>query len=379
MGRIRGLRRAGKWGRAIHLEDRRVAPNSLSMGDNPEIFATHATPVVSSMNVNNDVIDLYLIRQSKTTMNTTGEEAPFVHEINIIGPKREVSTVRALFNGGAMVSAMCTTAFNRAQHRLGDTLQSRRGLRMADGTVVPSQRRWERPIELGNARVNGGFEVFDSKGGWDFLFGKPLLQRFKVIHDYGADTVTVRHPHTGTMTVLRNQTHLPNASTTNEKSIRLTLDVEQQENITGGTSGKNPPSRQVPSTTYKTIQPFKLHDKSIENVDQKPFTGDKATIDATITMSPTGPEIEEEVSTHSNNSGGKEQPPSREVTIDLEIDHQTHNANDIPMYGPDKLVQVHHVKTSNIYTRHTDPFKPERIAQILSEITIGSNTTPDER
>jgi hypothetical protein len=203
--------------------------------------------------VNDDTIDLYSIGQSKTTTNTTGEEAPFVHEINIIGPKGEVLTVRALFDGGAMVSAMCTTAFNKAQHRLGDTLQSKRWLRMADGTVVPSQRRWEGPIELGDAKVNGGFEVFDSKGGWDFLFGKPLLRQFEAIHDYGADTVTVKHPHTGITTVLCNQTHPP---ITNEKGIRLTLDVEQWENITGGTSGKNPPPRQVPSTIYKTIEPL---------------------------------------------------------------------------------------------------------------------------
>jgi hypothetical protein len=31
--------------------------------------------------------------------------------------------------------------------------------------------KWEGPIELGNVRVTGGFEVFDGKGGWDFLFG----------------------------------------------------------------------------------------------------------------------------------------------------------------------------------------------------------------
>ena len=34
---------------------------------------------------------------------------------------------------------------------------------------------------------------------------------------------------------------------------------------------------------------------------------------------------------------------------------------------------------SNVYTRHTDPFKPEHVARITSEVTIGPDTTPDER
>jgi hypothetical protein len=105
-----------------------------------------------------------------------------------------------------------------------------------------------------------------------------------------------------------------------------------------------------------------LCDETTENADQQPDTGDETT----TTIQSTKPEIGEETGTRSNNPGGKEQPPPREVVIDLNIDRQTQSANDIPMYGPDEIVQVHHVNTTgtggNTYTRHTDPFKPERIA-----------------
>ena len=51
--------------------------------------------------------------------------------------------------------------------------------------------------------------------------------------------------------------------------------------------------------------------------------------------------------------------------------------------GLDNLTQVNHIDNagagSNVYTRHTDPFKPERVARITSEVTIGPDTTPDER
>lgn len=74
-----------------------------------------------------------------------------------------------------MVSAMSTTAFNGVRNLLDNVTKSRCQLRMVDGAVLPSQQRWEGPIELGNMEVYREFEVFDSKGGWDFLFGKPLL------------------------------------------------------------------------------------------------------------------------------------------------------------------------------------------------------------
>ena len=173
MGRQWG--RAGKQGRATHLEDRWVALDSLSTGCNPENFANHATHVVSSMDMNSDLIDLYSIKHSKTTESLTEEEVPFVHDIHITGHKKGKITIQALFNGGTIVSAMSMAAFYRVQNQLSNTTLSKCQLQMANGAVLPSQQRWEGPINLGQVEVIREFEVFDSKGGWDFQFRKPLL------------------------------------------------------------------------------------------------------------------------------------------------------------------------------------------------------------
>jgi hypothetical protein len=50
------------------------------------------------------------------------------------------------------------------------------------------------------------FEVFDSGGKWDFLFGKTLLEGFKAIHDYESDIVTVHGA--GGKAMLQNQAHI---------------------------------------------------------------------------------------------------------------------------------------------------------------------------
>jgi hypothetical protein len=124
MGRI--WRRTGKWGRATHLEDKRVAPDEpLSNSCNTKDSTMHAMATVSSMNMNNDISDLYSIKHLKTTKNITVEEAPFVHNIRIIRPKGKVAPIKALFDGGAMVNAICTSAFNRVKHHLGAMAQSK--------------------------------------------------------------------------------------------------------------------------------------------------------------------------------------------------------------------------------------------------------------
>jgi hypothetical protein len=46
-------------------------------------------------------------------------------------------------------------------------------------------------------------EVFDSGGGWSFLFGKPMLRTFKANHDYEWDMIQVRDNQS--IAELRNQ------------------------------------------------------------------------------------------------------------------------------------------------------------------------------
>ena len=189
--------------------------------------------------------------------------------------------------------------------------------------------------------------------------------------------VKIKHPHTGLKFTLHNQACLLGANTIDEKGIHYTLDVKQQENITGGTSGENPPPRQVLNLTHELIQP--VCDENDKNVDQPRTFDNKATaVEATLALAEQT--VDGEAKMHSNELGGEDKPPLREVIIDLEIDRQTYRADKTSFHWPDNLVHVHHVTTmgNNIYTRHTEPSKPEHIMQILSEISIGPDTMLEE-
>ncbi|KAG2336352.1 hypothetical protein BDR05DRAFT_896846, partial [Suillus weaverae] len=116
---------------------------------------------------------------------------PFIHQITLNRPKGEAVRVRALFDDGAMVAAMCTSVFDKVKHRLGNWSPSEKKLRMANGSIVNSDAKWLGIIEVGGVQVKGEFEVFNSGGGWAFLFGKPLLQSFKAEHDYKTDSIRI--------------------------------------------------------------------------------------------------------------------------------------------------------------------------------------------
>ncbi|KAG2345932.1 hypothetical protein BDR05DRAFT_853906, partial [Suillus weaverae] len=77
--------------------------------------------------------------------------------------------------------------------------------RMANGTLVPLRATWRGEVTITGVRTQGEFEVFDSGGGWKFLFGKPMLHTFKAIHKYEVDTVHITG--NGVSTTIYNQNH----------------------------------------------------------------------------------------------------------------------------------------------------------------------------
>jgi hypothetical protein len=154
-----------------------------------------------------DVIDLYSMDEEGTHCNCQ----PFLHYIAFAGPKGEIIRVKALFDKGTMISVMCTTVFNSVKHHLGDWKTSTKRLRMANGTVVPSKGTWKGNVMIAGVEAPGEFEVFDSGGGWKFLFEKPMLQAFKAIHEYKTDIVHITG--NGISTTISNQNKVQEITT----------------------------------------------------------------------------------------------------------------------------------------------------------------------
>ncbi|KAK7005526.1 hypothetical protein R3P38DRAFT_2556832, partial [Favolaschia claudopus] len=146
-----------------------------------------------------EVVDLYIVDPCKSEERT----AAFMHWIGVNSVRGEKSRVLALWDGGAQVSALDRKKFEEMKHRLGTVLPGTKVLRMADGTKVSSVAHWEGEVEVEGVRIVGRFEVFDSGGGWSFLFGKDLQAEIGAVHDMRRDVVTIEAG--GRCAVLRNQ------------------------------------------------------------------------------------------------------------------------------------------------------------------------------
>ncbi|KAG2352784.1 hypothetical protein BDR07DRAFT_1497656 [Suillus spraguei] len=130
------------------------------------------------------IINLYSTGDVKNDRHYTQHCSPFQHHTSFIGPQGEVVRVQALFDEGNWSLSM-------------------KHLRMVNGTIIPSEAVWKGDIVIGGIWAAGEFKVFQSGGGWEFLFRKQLLQTFKAVHDYKVDDVSVTG--IGGMTILCNR------------------------------------------------------------------------------------------------------------------------------------------------------------------------------
>ncbi|KAJ6484880.1 hypothetical protein C8R45DRAFT_801603, partial [Mycena sanguinolenta] len=117
---------------------------------------------------------------------------PFIQNMKLSGPQGEIVRMRGVVDDGAMVSAIDSNAYEKVKHRLAALGKSARVLRMADGRLTPSIGTWTGNITLGGKTQCGRFEIFDSRGAWALLFGKPLLETFDAVHKYRPDTLHIR-------------------------------------------------------------------------------------------------------------------------------------------------------------------------------------------
>ncbi|GAW10535.1 retrotransposon-like family member (retr-1) partial [Lentinula edodes] len=113
-------------------------------------------------------------------------------EINLKDDEGQQVEVKVMVDDGAMVAAMDTEVYECLRKSIGGWTATQKKFQMANGSVVPGKACWMGRVNNQGAEVEGGFEVFDSGGSWNFLFGKPLLEKFAAVHDYQKDSILLR-------------------------------------------------------------------------------------------------------------------------------------------------------------------------------------------
>ena len=116
-----------------------LARGEVACEDNPIVPAeqTHSACISSEPDEFN-IVDLYAVGHAQKKKDTV----PFIHLISLEGPKGEVVRIRGLFDDGALVNVMCSSVFNKIKKRLSSGVNSKRQLRMANGSLGPSEAHW---------------------------------------------------------------------------------------------------------------------------------------------------------------------------------------------------------------------------------------------
>ncbi|KAG2071466.1 hypothetical protein BDR04DRAFT_944488, partial [Suillus decipiens] len=99
--------------------------------------------------------------------------------------------IRALFDDGAMISAMCTSIFKKIKHQLHNWSESDRHLRMANGSIVKAVAKWMGMVRIKGIKTQSTFKVFNSGGSWGFLLGNQHSKHLQQFHEYETDIITI--------------------------------------------------------------------------------------------------------------------------------------------------------------------------------------------
>lgn len=202
------------------------------------------------------IFDLYGIGSIRTTHTSI----PFIYGVKLQGPKGEIVRMRSVFDDGAMVNAIDADVFAQVRNRLSALQPSSRLLRMADGRIVGSEGVWSGMVSVDSAQMFGDFEVFKSGNAWALLFGKPLLEGFRAIHDYGPDEI--EFPTENGPIRIQNQ-FADTSGLCSTSLVGLTIDIKQCERFQGESNAS--PSKQ-PTESDWTEYPSSEGDEDHQSV-----------------------------------------------------------------------------------------------------------------
>jgi hypothetical protein len=215
----------GKRGWAVDLGTTSTT-HTKDIGLQKEIRSdTNAFPVTTVNSILN-VVNLFSIGADKEIRDKNNVN-PFIHQVRFHGLQGEIIRVWANIDDGAMREVMSSSIFRKVKHRLGTSLPSSQLLRLANGAIVTSEARWTGKVEVNGVYADVTFEVFDSGGKWDFLFGKTLLETFKAVHDYERDEIKVSG--TGGSATLLNQAQTASFTTQTTTPAPICIITEDEQ------------------------------------------------------------------------------------------------------------------------------------------------------
>ncbi|QRW10689.1 Retrovirus-related Pol polyprotein from transposon opus [Ceratobasidium sp. AG-Ba] len=341
------------------------------------------------------------------SMEVTGREWPFKMKVRLTkGDERQEQDVWGTVDGGAMLCVLDSTIWAQVEHSLGGLRGSDIVCRMANGACVPSWGTGTAMIKYKQSVWPIRFEVIDSRGAFDLLLGKDWLRTASATQMFGSDSLALR-TDTGQILVKNANLKLPKPPKQPDPApTRDRTEVEQ-------TAAEPPPTVKQPvvepkaETTPSPGEPILRRSQRLRAKDDAAnlhWVAEELLLEAAElsvldddeevpSRTPTelwelaGVEAEEEAM---RSVMSLEEAPKTEQTnaltnildraernrnrrrgpVDIMLNEPTPDRKTQPL-GPPPLIPDSE--------RRSNPFKPERVAEILDKIRFGDKLTVEQR
>jgi hypothetical protein len=123
---------------------------------------------------------------------------PFRQRIQLSGPSKYSVRATAQVDNGAMRNCIGLHIWKSYGHCLGELTPTKTKISVANNQRIVCVGQWTGEVYLGGTKSVTHFLVFDYRGAFDVILGKPWLHEVCTIHDYATDTIII---NTDTSTV----------------------------------------------------------------------------------------------------------------------------------------------------------------------------------
>jgi hypothetical protein len=116
---------------------------------------------------------------------------PFLQRIQLKGKTGAIVRATGQIDDGAMKNCISLEKWERYGHCLDVLRNSQTIISVTNSTEIESKGRWTGIVQVGEMGALSHFEVFDCKGAFDVILGKPWLRAVRAQHDYITDKITI--------------------------------------------------------------------------------------------------------------------------------------------------------------------------------------------
>jgi hypothetical protein len=121
---------------------------------------------------------------------------PFHQRIRLAGPSKYQVRATAQIDNGAMRNCIGRHVWESYGHCLGTLILTTLKVSVANNQTIQCDGLWYGDVDIGGTKSKTYFVIFDCKGTFDVILGKPWLHEVKAVHDYATDTIIVKSGQT---------------------------------------------------------------------------------------------------------------------------------------------------------------------------------------